>query len=90
MQLRDKLHYSVTGAFVDEPSHGRVFQVLQLVAEVNRVDHTWVTDRHCLLKAHFLAKEFPKIGLLGQEKIVLVGLIVVVVIAVGAGRAVRR
>lgn len=90
MQLGDELHDGVTGVLVDKAGHGCVFQVLQFVAQMDRVGHLGVADSDSLLEFDFLAEEFSEIGLLRQVDIELVGLVVVVVAAVAARVAIWR
>ena len=44
MQLADQLKDRMTRIFVDKSSHRRVFQILQLVAQMDRIDHLRVLN----------------------------------------------
>ena len=66
VERRDQLHDRVGGVLVDKAGHRRVFQILQLVAEMNRVHDLPVGDVDSLLELHFIREEFPEVGLLGQ------------------------
>ena len=75
---------------INESSHRRVFQVLKLVAQVDRVYNLWVFDRHCLLVLDFGLEEVAEVCLLVSIGAVLVCLLKVIIVPVAARVAVRR
>jgi len=54
VKRRNKLHNGVTCALVDKSSHSSVLKILQLIAEMYRVDDDWVRDFDCLLILDFV------------------------------------
>ena len=90
MQGGDQLHDRMRCVFVDEACHCGILQVLQLVAQVDGVSHLGVCDVNSLLVLDFVRQELPEVGLLGEERAILVILLKVVVAAVVSGHGVRR
>lgn len=65
VQRRDQLHDRVRRVLVNEACHRRILQVLQLVAQVDRVRHLGVSNVNSLLVLDFVLEELPEVGLLG-------------------------
>ena len=88
MQLADQLKDRMTRIFVDKSSHSCVFQILQLVAQMDRIDHLRVLNRDGLLIFHFAFQEVAEICLLSKQTTELIRLLEVIVVAVASSVAI--
>ena len=80
----------MTRGLINKASHSRVFEILQLIAQMDRVNHTRVVDSHCLLKLHFVQQKVAKISLLSQAGIVLIGLLEMIIAPIAPRNRIRR
>ena len=80
----------MTRGLINKASHSRVFEILELIAQMYRVDHTRIVDSHCLLKLHFVQQKVAKISLLSQAGIVLIGLLEMIIAPIAPRNRIRR
>ena len=80
----------MTRGLINKASHSRVFEILQLIAQMDRVNHTRVVDSHCLLKLHFVLQKVTEVSLLSQAGIVLIGLLEMIIAPIAPRNRIRR
>ena len=80
----------MTRWLINEASHSRVFEILQLIAQMDRVNHTRIVDSHCLLKLHFVLQKVTEVSLLSQAGIVLIGLFKMIIASIAPRHRIRR
>ena len=79
----------MTRIFVDKTSHRCVFQILQFVAQMDRIDHLRVLNRDGLLIFDFAFEEVAEICLLRKQIAELICLLEVIVVPVASCVAIR-
>ena len=89
MQLAHELHDGVARILVDETGHSCVLQILELVTQVDGVNHLRVFDCDGLLILDFSLEEITEVRLLRHTATILVSLLKVVIVSIAARITIR-